>query len=213
MMAEAYELELTKVDAGKVRVVVQGERRRTRPMTLTREQIGAVLERLPPADRLLFEFLSWTGLRISEGLAATWGDVEQTPQGPVVVVRDSKTEDGERSVALVPTLAHSLIRHRANTRYPNAADPIFPTVIGTVQDSHNVRNRLRPATKAAGVPWATPHKFRHSLASELRDHGYDANMIARVLGDTDPSFTARVYIHAPDAPRFDALAPAIEAAE
>jgi integrase len=49
-------------------------------------------------------------------------------------------------------------------------------------------------------------KFRHSLATDLQQHGYDATTIAAVLGHTDPAFTARVYIHAKEAPRFDDLA-------
>ena len=68
-----------------------------------------------------------------------------------------------------------------------------------------MRRRLRPAAKRAGVPWATPHVFRHSLATELRDAGYDAAVISKVLGHTDEGFTRRVYIHTRDAPRFDDL--------
>ena len=84
MLAEAFEDEVTTRQAHKVRVVVRGESRATRlkPKTLTRDQIAAVWERLSERDRLLFDFLSWTALRISEGLRATWGDIQQTPDGP-----------------------------------------------------------------------------------------------------------------------------------
>lgn len=182
-------------------------------MTLTREQIQAVLAGLKPADRLLFEFLSWTGVRISEALRGAWGDIEQSPEGPVFVVRRAKTEAGERSIALVPTIARALTQYRTSARFDLDDDPLFPSTVGTVQNSHNVRTRLRKVTKPLDLAWATPHKFRHSLATELRDHGYDANMIARVLGHTDPAFTARVYIHAKDAPRFDNIAPLVEASD
>jgi hypothetical protein len=47
--------------------------------------------------------------------------------------------------------------------------------------------------------------FRHSLATQLRDAGYDANAIARVLGHGDPSFTQRIYIHEASIVRFDEL--------
>ena len=47
--------------------------------------------------------------------------------------------------------------------------------------------------------------FRHSLATALRDAGYDANAIARVLGHSDPSFTQRTYIHEASIVRFDEL--------
>ena len=53
------------------------------------------------------------------------------------------------------------------------------------------------------MPWVTPHVFRHSLATELRDRGYDADVIAKVLGHTDEAFTRRTYIHTKDIPRFD----------
>lgn len=47
--------------------------------------------------------------------------------------------------------------------------------------------------------------FRHSLATELRDAGYDAAVISEVVGHTDEGFTRRVYIHTRDAPRFGDL--------
>ena len=64
---------------------------------------------------------------------------------------------------------------------------------------------LRPIVKRLGLEWVTPHVFRHSLATQLRDAGYDANAIARVLGHSDPGFTQRTYIHAADVVRFDDL--------
>jgi integrase len=216
MLAEAYELGLTRSDVGKVRVVVRDERpRRRAPKTLTRDQVTAVVAELAERDRLLFFFLARTGVRISEALGAQWRDLEQTSEGPVLIVerqqhrggtRDElKTEAGHRRVAIVPSLARALMRHRASTEHAADDAPIFPSLAGTAQDDHNVRRRLRPAAKRAGVPWATPHVFRHSLATELRDAGYDAAVISKVLGHTDEGFTRRVYIHTRDAPRFDDL--------
>lgn len=216
LLAEAYELELLPSNPAKVRVVVPGERStRTAPKTMTTEEVAAVLKALPERDRLLFTFLSRTGVRISEALGAKWKDIEQTDDGPVFQIRrqhyrgelreGAKTDAGTRAVALLPSVMRDLLRHRAGTRYPADDDPIFPTITGTHQDAHNVRRRLRPAVKAAGVPWVTPHVFRHSLATELRDRGYDTSVIARVLGHTDEAFTRRVYIHTRDAPRFDDL--------
>lgn len=216
LLAEAYELELLPSNPAKVRVVVPGERpTRTAPKHMTTEEVAAVLEALPERDRLLFAFLSRTGVRISEALGAKWKDIEQTDDGPVFQIRrqhyrgelrdETKTEAGSRAVALLPSVMRDLMRHRASTSYAAEDDPIFPTIIGTHQDAHNVRKRLRPAARAAGVPWVTPHVFRHSLATELRDRGYDASVIARVLGHTDEAFTRRVYIHTREAPRFDDL--------
>src|SRR6185436_19090959 len=82
-------------------------------------------------------------------------------------------------------------------------DPIFPSNTGAHQDDHNVRRRLRPAAVRAGVPWATPHVFRHTLATELRDSGVHDTIIAAVLGHSDPNFTRRTYMHTDEAPRND----------
>jgi integrase len=216
MLAEAYELGLIRENVGRVRIVVEDRRpQRQGPRTLTREQTSAVLDALAVRDRLLFFFLARTGLRIGEALGARWGDLEQTPEGPVLVVQrkryrgadddDTKTAAGQRRVALVPSLARALLRHRAQSEHDADSAPIFASLTGSPQDDHNVRRRLRPAAKAAGVGWATPHVFRHSLATELRDAGYDAAVIAKVLGHTDEAFTRRVYIHTADAPRFDDL--------
>jgi integrase len=216
LLAEAYELELLPSNPGKERVVVPGEGARgTVPKHMTTEEVAAVLQALPERDRLPFVFLSRTGVRISEALGAKWKDVEQTEDWPVFQIRrqhyrgklreEAKTEAGSRAVALLPSVMRDLARHRATTPYAADEDPIFPTITGTHQDAHNVRSRLRPAAKSAGIPWVTPHVFRHSLATELRDRGYDASVIARVLGHADEAFTRRVYIHTRDAPRFDDL--------
>ena len=70
-----------------------------------------------------------------------------------------------------------------------------------------MRRRLRPAAAAAGVPWATPHVFRHSIATELLHRGFDPVVIAKILGHRSDVTTRRIYIHAPDTPRFDELHP------
>jgi integrase len=206
MLTEAWELGLVPINASAVRIVVPGAPKgASRPKTMTAEQIATVIGLLREDDRLLFTTMARTGVRISEALSPCWRDFTSTDAGPVLVVRKSKTDAGVRSIAVVPSLARALTLWRAATKYPGPDDPIFPSLVGGHRDAHNVRRNLRPATKAAGVPWATPHVFRHSLATEMRDAGYDMSVIAKVLGHSDPTFTRRVYVHTQDAPRFDDL--------
>lgn len=193
LLAEAYELELITSDPSKVRVVVQSERpTQAAPKAMTPDQMSAVLSEIPEGDRLLFVLLGWTGLRIGEALGLQWQDFEQTSDGPVLRIRRqahagkvkdrTKTVAGIRTVAVVPSLAKDLLRHRASSAYGRPADPMFPTSIGTHMDAHNLRRRvLRPAAERAALPWVTPHVFRHSLATMMRDRGYDAGIIARCL--------------------------------
>jgi integrase len=222
MLNEAFEDELIATDAGNVRIVVRdraGNRVDRKPIkTMTAEQSAAVLKEIPRDERLLFVFLAKTGVRISEALGAKWGDIEQTEDGVVFVIsrqhyrgelrEGAKTEAGERAVAIMPSLSRELMRHRASATYSSDTDPIFPTITGSHMDACNVRRRvLKPAATRAGVPWATPHVFRHSLARQLREQGEDENIIAAVLGHSDPNFTRKTYgrLGATEAVRFDGL--------
>ena len=216
MLAEAYELEVIPTDAGRVRVVVGNGRAPVRaPKTITREQVAVLMTHLDPRDRLLVLLLRWTGLRVAEALGLRWEDICHGEDGPVLLVRRqwqdgrvvtrTKTPAGLRAVAVVPTLEGALNDAHRKAAFGRPSDPIFATSSGTHQDSHNLRRRLRPAARAAGVPWMTPHVLRHSLATELLDRGFDISVIANVLGHRSEAFTRRVYVHARETPRFDGL--------
>ena len=56
------------------------------------------------------------------------------------------------------------------------------------------RDGSRPL--CAGVPWATPHKLRHGMASLMAERGYGAADIAALLGHADGGVLAlKTYIH------------------
>jgi integrase len=199
MFAEAVEDGALRVNpASGVRVIVRGERRTRKPRMLTPEQVRRVLAEIPDEHRDLVLFLSVTGTRISEALAATWADLDREHGAPVFVVRRSKTEAGERTIPLSPEMNRRLLRRRAATGFAASEDPIFPSATGTPIDPRNFRRRVfREACRRAGVD-ATPHVLRHSLASLLFERGRTSAQVAAWLGHTDPSFTLRTYVHAAD---------------
>jgi integrase len=143
-------------------------------------------------------FLATTGCRISEALNARWGDFGPDDNGRIVVhVTVSKTEAAIRSVPLSEDMAQRLARRWSEARYAGDGDPIFASATGTVIDARNWRRRVfSQAAKAAGVPWATPHKLRHGLASLMARERYSASDIAAHLGHADGGVLAlRTYIH------------------
>jgi integrase len=198
LLATAYEDGLLKANpAAGVRVVVKDKRVRS-PRWLTPEQTRDLLAAFPAEHADLALFLATTGCRISEALNARWSDFGPDDNGRIVVrVTVSKTEAGIRSVPLSEDMAQRLARRWSEARYVGDDDPIFASTRGTVIDARNWRRRVfSKAAKAAGVPWATPHKLRHGLASLMARERYSASDIAAHLGHADGGVVAlRTYIH------------------
>jgi len=91
-----------------------------------------------------------------------------------------------------------LTKRRAESEFQAAEDPVFPSMSGKPMDDHNYRQRVfNPARETAGLPWATPHKLRHGLATLIIEHGYSPAKVAAHLGHADGGVLAlRTYVHA-----------------
>jgi integrase len=199
LLATAYEDGLLRTNpAAGVRVIVP-DKWRSKARWLTTEQTKAILAAIPAEHSDLAYFLAATGCRISEVLATRWEDIGPDENGKVcLTVRESKTPAGRRTITLSPETARRLTKRRTEARYRADADPLFPTSGGTPIDDHNWRRRVfNPAAEDAGVPWATPHKLRHGVATLMADQRYSAAQIAAQLGHADGGVLAlKTYIHA-----------------
>ena len=180
---------------------------------LTEEELGKLLEAIPPEWRLFFDFLAHTGLRIGEAIALRWQDVDLSRRRVHVRRRfyrggfDSpKSRYGRRDVPLSQRLAHELeLRFMFEENVENL---VFPSSAGTVLDASNLMSRvLKPAARKAGVPWASFHTFRHTCATRLFRRGVNAVQVQMWLGHHSPAFTQAVYVHllASDLPDGDVL--------
>src|SRR5207248_11513181 len=79
---------------------------------------------------------------------------------------------------------------------PADAAPLFPSKTGGLLDSSNVFSRvLKPAARAAGVPWAGFHTLRHTCATILFRGGLNAKQVQVWLGHHSPAFTLATYVH------------------
>jgi integrase len=163
-----------------------------------------------PIARPLLETLALGGLRIGEALALTWADLSLGSR--TLRVSDSKTDAGHREVDLLPSLATTLTRLRADFADEAASDFVFgsrsprgDTTSKTAQiDRHRVRNRiLHPSVRAANtllagsgidpIMGAQLHGLRRTFASLRLALGEDSVYVCQQLGHTDPTFTMRVY--------------------
>jgi integrase len=129
--------------------------------------------------RLVFLFLVLTGVRRSELQALRWDAVDLIENRLRVV--DSKTETGERSVAIPPSLAEELWQHRRSSPYRADTDRVFcDPERGTVYRYETFSEALRRAYKAAGLAFPEGMRCMHDLrvTSITNDAIAGANPIA-----------------------------------
>jgi len=174
---------------------------RALPKSLTEEQVERLLAApdcgtpLGLRDRAMLETLYATGLRVSELVALTLGQVGLT-QGVVRVVGKG---DKERLVPLGEEALAWLGRYLAEARGPllgrRAADAVFVTARGgplTRQAFwHNIKRYARKAGIEAPL---SPHTLRHAFATHLLNHGADLRVVQMLLGHADLS-TTQIYTH------------------
>jgi integrase len=174
---------------------------------LNSEQIGKLLAAADETWRPLLATAVFTGLRQSELLGLTWGDVDL--DAGLVKVRMQldrtgqrvrpKTEQALRAVAIFPALAKLLREHKAEafaSGRAKASDYVFTTRLGGPLGHRNVaRSALDPALERAGLPPMRWHDLRHGFASMLIAQGRSDVFVARQLGHTNANITRSIYGH------------------
>jgi integrase len=147
-----------------------------------------------------------TGLRISELLGVQWVDVDDqaatlTVTGKVIRAKgrgvlhidETKTAAGRRTLPL-PSFAVAVLAARRSLPYLGQHPMVFPSPSGTWRDPDNFRARWRSVRDALGVPDATSHSFRKSIATLIDDEGLSARIGADHLGHTRISMTQDKYM-------------------
>ena len=145
--------------------------------------------------RTVFLTLVLTGLRRSELQALRWRDVDLVEN--VLRVRDSKSEDGIRSVALPTKLAEDLWQQRRRSSYQGDDELVFchPTR-GTVYRAETFEEALRAALRAAGVEGRVRafHDLRHTAITNDAAAGSSAIAVMTKAGHSDMR-TTKTYLH------------------
>ena len=138
--------------------------RRRRWRILEPVEVGRVLRAFTDEQaRTVFLTLVLTGLRRFELQALCWRDVDLVDG--VLRVRESKSEEGERSIALSRTLVAALVEHLERTRFQGADELVFcHPEPGSKIDHEWYAGEFRAALKAAGIEdYVRPfHDARHA---------------------------------------------------
>jgi integrase len=147
-----------------------------------------------------------TGLRRSELLALRWVDLD-TAAGTLAVtgklVRISgeglkrldtgKTASSRRTVPL-PEFALTLLGERRSRTFWGQQPMIFPSSAATWRDPDNFNKQWRKVRDELGVPEATSHSFRKSMADLIDGDGLSARVGADQLGHAKISMTQDKYM-------------------
>jgi len=171
---------------------------------LTEEEVDALLAApdrgrwASRRDHAMLVLAVQTGLRISELIALTRGDVNLGAGAHVHCVGKGRKERATPLTGLTVAVLHGwLSEHAASPR-----DPLFPTRTGARLSHDAIEHRLAQhlATARLTCPslrgkHVTMHTLRHTAAMRLLDAGIDVTVIALWLGHEQIE-TAHIYLHA-----------------
>ncbi len=146
--------------------------------------------------RRVFLTLALTGLRRSEAVRLRWGHVNLL-EGTLRVV-ESKSEEGERLIAISPTLLRELGDQYAETPFKADTDYVFAhPQLGTHFCDKWYRAQFRAALKQAGIDpesVRTFHDLRHTALTNLDATGASPIAVMATAGHRSMQTTKR-YLH------------------
>jgi integrase len=136
-----------------------------------------------------------TGVRRFELLGPRWRDVDLVEN--VLRVRESKSEEGVRSIALSPALAEALWQHRRRSSYQGDDELVFcHAKKGSPIDHEWFAAEFRKALKAAGVTdHVRPfHDLRHASLTNGAAAGESPIALMARAGHRSMQ-TTNIYLH------------------
>jgi integrase len=189
--------------------------RKREQRVLNHEQISKLLAASLPSYRPLLATALYSGMRLSELLGLTWGEVD-LGEG-LIQVRNQlsrarednparrvplKTSAAVRDIPLLPQLGALLKQHKLASPYSTEQDYVFCSGLGTPLGGRNVERRgLGRAADRAGLNpeellRLRVHDLRHTFASHLIiDLRLDVAQVSQILGHARPSVTLDTYTH------------------
>ena len=164
---------------------------------------------------VLFSTLLYTGLRRGEALALRWRNVDLDMASLSVVetafklssgeyvIKEPKTPHSRRTVALSPSMALLLRRHKGDQeetwkqlgRRLTDTDFVFANADGRPLDPNAVTRAFQRVIRQAGLPHIRLHDLRHTHATLMLKAGVHPKVVSERLGHASVSITLDTYSH------------------
>lgn len=138
--------------------------------------------------RAIVHFLLTTGCRVSEMCSVNRSDIDFQSLSLTVTGKGNKT----RTVYIDDVTALMLKRYLAKRR--DASPALFVGRQAKRSDPRDIRVILTGIGERAHVPGVHPHRFRHTLATNLVDRGMSIQEVANILGHSKLD-TTMTYVY------------------
>lgn len=182
-MFAASDFELGSIELPEARKVD----RRGQARNLTPENLGTIFAELPNDKwRAVFAIAYFTGSRISEVLTL---DVSDVATDRTSFRRENTKTKKPRLAMVVDALRPFLAAYDAPQN--GYLFPAHHNGDGGHLSRQAADKVLRDACEMAGLDGVSTHSFRRSFATNLHKQGYSLAKIARLLGHSSASMTAR----------------------
>jgi integrase/recombinase XerD len=162
---------------------------------LTADEDRAVQDATMTAqETAIVSLLRYTGLRVSEAARLRWEDLDleggRFLEGlPALIVRESKTPNGRRTVP-VPA---ELVRRLRLWRQAQTGEYVIGSKKGTVPIRPNLVHRIvRRVGERVGVK-LYPHALRRQYASSALNNDVPLHVVSRALGHASTAVTEKSY--------------------
>jgi integrase len=188
---------------GKAYTIPQAPREDDDVDPLTREEQELILKSCgEPAERNLFRFAFWTGLRTSELIAVRWSDIDWN-RGIIRISRawtttakepeDTKTKAGRREIKLLAGALEALEAQKPLTLLADGYIFLNPRTGDPWGGKNPIWTAWGRAIKKAEVAYRRPYQTRHTYASMMLSAGENAMWVATQMGHSSWVMTAKVY--------------------